>query len=163
MTGEEYYAGWKYKTKKGSLDRHFLLRSAISAALVVIFAVICKAEFYVYLLAVMLLIMGIVGESSNKKAVIREFEYSPVLSGEHTLRIYDEGIELINSYEKVFAPWQSVFAVEETPEYIKILPAFCKGIAVISKERYAGEELDGIIRAIKANIRIEEGKKDGRI
>ena len=102
--------------------------------------------------------MGVSGVYMEKKSVIRQYEYSPIFSGEQTVRIFDEGVELINSYEKVFAPWQSVFAVMETPKYIKILPTFCKGIAVISKERYGGEELDGIMNALRSHIIVEEGR-----
>ena len=75
------------------------------------------------------------------------------------MAIYDEGVELINSYEKVFAPWQSIFAVKETPEYIIILLSFSKGMAVINKQRYAGNELDSVIGTIKSKVPIEEGKR----
>lgn len=158
MTGEEYYLGWKYKRKKGSLNSHALLISIIFAAVLIAISVLLKIDYYLYFFAGLIIVIGFLGVFTEKKAVIREYEYSPILSKEQTVRIFDDGIELINSYEKVFAPWQSVFAVMETPKYIKILPTFCKGIAVISKERYKSDELDNIIDAVRAHIKVEEGR-----
>lgn len=158
MTGEEYYLGWKYKRKKGSLNSHAPLISIIFAAVLIAISVLLKIDYYLYFFAGLIIVIGFLGVFTEKKAVIREYEYSPILSKEQTVRIFDDGIELINSYEKVFAPWQSVFAVMETPKYIKILPTFCKGIAVISKERYKSDELDNIIDAVRAHIKVEEGR-----
>lgn len=159
MTGEEYYLGWKYKRAKGSINKRTPLLSIILAIILIVISIILKVDYYSYIFAVLLIVTGIFGVYMEKKSVIRQYEYSPIFSGEQTVRIFDEGIELINSYEKVFTPWQSVFAVMETPKYIKILPTFCKGIAVISKDRYRGEELDGIINAVRAHVRVEEGRK----
>lgn len=159
MTGEEYYIGWKYKRKKGGLNQYTALKSILFAAIIILFSILFKIEYFAYILAGMLIITGILGINLEKKSVINEYVCSPLLSGEQTVRIYDEGVELINSYEKIFAPWQSVFAVEETPQYIKILPTFSKGIAVISKERYNSGELEGIMHTIKTHIRVEEGKR----
>ena len=158
MTGEEYYLGWKYKRKKGSLNRHTAVLSIALAIILVVMSIVLKVDYYSYLFAGLLIITGVSGVYMEKKSVIRQYEYSPIHSGEQTVRIFDEGIELINSYEKVFTPWQSVFAVMETPKYIKILPTFCKGIAVISKERYSGDELESIINTLRAHVKVEEGK-----
>ncbi|MGN1203257.1 MAG: hypothetical protein ACI4RF_08160 [Eubacterium sp.] len=159
MTGEEYYSAWKYKRKKGMLNQHLALKSIILAVIIIVFSVIFKIEYFAYILAGMLIITGFLGSNMEKKSVINEFRISPIQSGEHTIRIYDEGIELINSYEKMFVPWQSIFAVKETPANIQILPTFRKGIAVISKERYGGSELEQIIKAVKSHVKVEEGKK----
>lgn len=159
MTGEEYYLGWKYKRAKGSLNSHAALISIIFALTLIVISVFLKIDYYLYFFAGLIIVIGILGIFMEKKSVIREYEYSPILSTEQTVRIFDEGIELINSYEKVFAPWQSVFAVMETPKYIKILPTFCKGIAVISKERYKSDELDSIMNAVRLHVKVEEGRK----
>lgn len=50
----------------------------------------------------------------TKNSVMNDFQRSPILNEENTIRIYDEGLELIGSFEKVYAPWKSVYAVKET-------------------------------------------------
>lgn len=159
MTGEEYYLGWKYKRAKGSLNNRSTLITIIFITALIVISIFFKIDYYIYFFAGLMIVFTLLGVYAEKKTVIREYEYSPVLNGEQTVRIFDEGIELINSYEKVFSPWQSIFAVMETPKYVKILPSFCKGIAVISKERYKSVELDEILNAIRSHIKVEEGKK----
>lgn len=157
MTAEEYYSGWKYKNKKASLNQYYLPKSIILALIVIVFSVIVKV-YYGCVFAVILLLMGIFMDNFQKKSVVRNFLSSPILCTEQTIRTFDEGIELINGYEKIFAPWKSVFAVQETEKYIKILPTFSKGIAVISKERYSSSELDSLMRIISSHVKVEEGK-----
>lgn len=159
MNGEEYYRAWKYKCKKGSINNQNRIFAVILAIITVIFIVVMKAGIMLYMLAGMLLFTSVFYNISEKRAVINQFNSSPINIGDHTVAIYDEGVELINSYEKVFAPWQSIFAVKETPEYIIILLSFSKGMAVINKQRYGGNELDDIISKIKSKVNIEEGKR----
>ncbi len=159
MTGEEYYRAWKYKCKKGSMNNQNWIFSVILAIITVIFIVVMKTGIMLYMLAGILLFTAVFYKMSEKRSVINQFNYSPINNGDHTVAIYDEGVELINSYEKVFAPWQSIFAVKETPEYIIILLSFSKGMAVINKQRYSGDELNSIISTIKSKVRIEEGKR----
>lgn len=54
-----------------------------------------------------------------------------------------------SSFEKVYAPWQSIYAIKETKSELIILPTLSRGIAVISKQRY-GKELDEIIKVLKS-------------
>lgn len=158
MTPEEYYLGWKYRMKKWSKFDMNKIVLILSLVLVILF-IILRVDVY-FIICILLLMAGIMlSLSAQKKSVMRSYAYSTVNNGEQTVRIYDEGIELFNSYEKMFTPWQSVYAVQETPQYIKILPGYSAGMAVISKSRYASAELDGIVGAIKSHINVEEGKK----
>lgn len=159
MTGEEYYRGWKYKCKKGSINKKNWIFTVILTVITVILIIVLKAGIMMYMLAALLLLSAVFYNVWEKRSVINQFNCSPINSSEHTISIYEDGVELINSYEKVFVSWQSVFAVRQTPEYMIILPSFSKGIAVINKQRYAGNELDRIINIIKAKVNIEEDKK----
>ncbi len=85
----------------------------------------------------------------TKNSVMNDFQRSPILNEENTIRIYDEGLELIGSFEKVYAPWKSVYAVKETKKELIILPTLSRGVAVISKERYKNE-LEEIIKILKS-------------
>lgn len=159
MTGEEYFIGLKYKKKKGSMNQHLAAKAILFAILIIIASIIFKFNYMFYVFAAFFIAMGFIMEGSEKKLIIRNYTISPIQSGEHTLRLYDEGMELINSYEKIFVPWQSVFAVKETPSNIQILPTYRKGIAVISKERYGGSQLEGIMSTIRQHVKVEEGKR----
>lgn len=160
MTGEEYYLGVKYRRSKGdSLSRRVLLLVVLfncAAALLVgvlldimagaVTIIICMAAF-VFLLLFM-----------QKKSIIQEYNFSRTLSGENTVRLYGEGIELFNSYEKIYTPWQSVFAVKETDKALIILPTYRKGVFVINKEKYKSPELERITDALRRNVRFEKGR-----
>ena len=95
----------------------------------------------------------------QKKTIMRMYSTSPVCNCEHTVSVSDEGIELINSFERKFIPWQSVYAVCETPEFLLILPGRSTSSEVISRQRYASAEYDAVASAIKAHVKVEEGRK----
>ncbi len=151
MTGEEYYRGFKYKVNKTGMSD--VAQIIIISAIIVIFAVLTvlkMIDFYLSVFVVLLAVFYAVQMFTNKKSVIRYYEMSPVLNDEHTINIYDEGIELINSYEKIYAPWQSVFSFKETSKELIILPTLSRGVAVINKERYASNELQNLIGVLKS-------------
>lgn len=156
MTGEEYYSGWKYKLKNDRLKKMISLILAI--CIFVGLLVILKSGIMIYTIAVSMLIFILFMNNSQKKSVISQYYSSPARCCEHTICIYDEGIELINSYEKMFAPWQSIYKVKETSENIIILLSYARGVAVISKKRYFSPELENIMNTIKSHVKVEEGK-----
>ncbi|MDE5984865.1 MAG: YcxB family protein [Eubacterium sp.] len=156
MTGEEYYSGIKFKLKSDRLKKILLMILIICIFIVI--TIFLRLGLMMYVLTTVMIVMVCSLTAFEKKAAISQFYSSPVKSSEHTLCVYDEGIELINSYEKIFAPWQSVYAVRETEENIIILPSYARGIAVISKKRYFGPELSNIMNAIKLHVKVEEGK-----
>lgn len=156
MTGEEYYSGWKLKFKDERLKK--IISLILAVCVFVGFLILLKSSFTIYMIAVFMMVLILFMNNAEKKSVISQYYSSPVKSSEHTICIYDEGIELINSYEKIFAPWQSIYAVKETAENIIILPSYARGIAVISKKKYFGPELDNIMNTIKLHVKVEEGK-----
>lgn len=160
MTGEEYYLGWKYKLNKGKIQSKAIIPAMLLICiLTVVFGFMLEfgttAIFIVLFFATSLVSQMTI----QKKSIIQEYNFSRVLNGDNTLRLYSEGIEIITSYEKIFTPWKSVFAVKETPKSLIILPTFRKGIFVISKERYNSEEFENILSLLKNNLTVEEGKR----
>ena len=151
MTGEEFYHGFKYKISKTGMGEtaQIILISIIIIAFAVL-TVLKMIDFYLTVFVILLALFYVFQIVTNKKGVIRDYEMSPILNDEHTINIYDEGIELINSFEKVYAPWQSVFSFKETSKEIIILPTLSRGIAVISKERYNTDELKNLVKLLKS-------------
>jgi hypothetical protein len=156
---EEYYLGWKFRRAMTKTNQSVALRSIIFAIVMIAIGIVCRLNYFIYVLALFLIASGIFSDVMQKKSVIRTRKYSPILCSQQSLLIYDEGIELINSYEKVFAPWASIYAVEESPKYVKIMATYSKGVAVINKERYGGKELDDIMNVIKAHTMVKEVRK----
>lgn len=156
MTGEEYYSGWKFKFKDERLKK--IISLILAVCVFVGFLILLKSSFTIYMIAIFMMALILFMNQSEKKSVISQYYSSPVKNNEHTICVYDEGIELINSYEKSFAPWQSIYKVKETSENIIILLSYARGIAVINKKRYFSPELDSIMNAIKSHITVEEGK-----
>ena len=158
MTAEEFYLGWKYKLKKNNFNN---IKPVFIIPLLIVFLLLTlyiKNYFYfVYFFFFAGLI--IFNNIMQKKSIISQFYSLPNMSGEQTIVLYDEGIEFINSYEKMFVPWQSIFAVKQDSGNLIIVPTFRKGLFVINKERYKGSELDALIFALQRNVKIEEGRK----
>ena len=120
MTADEFYKGYNYKIQKIGLNN---MAEIVSLVVIMIASIIVS-------------VLGIVNAT-----VILPFE--------NTIRLYDEGLEIFSSFEKVYAPWQSIYAIKETKSELIILPTLSRGIAVISKQRY-GKELDEIIKVLKS-------------
>ncbi|MGN1328322.1 MAG: YcxB family protein [Eubacterium sp.] len=159
MTGEEYYLGWKYKLNKGKMQSKAMIPAMILICIfIVIFGFFLEMETTAILIVLFFATSIVTQMKMQKKSIIQEYNFSKVLNGENTLKIYGEGIEIITSYEKIFTPWQSVFAVKETPKHLIILPTFRKGVFVISKEKYNSDELANILSLLKNNLKVEEGK-----
>lgn len=157
MTGEEYYSGWKCRFKNDRLKK--MISLVFMICIFIGFLAILKSGIMLYMIVVAMLIFILFMNSSEKKSVISQYYSSPIKSNEHTVCVYDEGIELINSYEKIFSPWQSIYKVKETSENVIFLLSYARGIAVINKQRYAGPELEQIMLSVKSKVKVEEGKK----
>lgn len=158
MTADEFYEGWKYKLKKNNYKNRIPL--LIIILIITIAATIANTKNAIILLYLLLSIVLIVTfRIMNKKAVKRQFFSSPTIKGETTLCTYGEGLEIINSYQKIFVPWQSIFSVKETEKLLIIMPTYRTSAFVISKERYGSSELNEIIALLKQNNKVEEGKQ----
>lgn len=158
MTADEFYEGWKYKLKKNNRNNKKIILLFSLLAVFLCLSIYIKEYFFIFYL---FLFAGflIFNSFMQKKSIVSQFNSSPILAGEQTAVLYEEGIEFINSYEKMFVPWQSIYAVKQERQSLIILPTYRKGLFVISLERYKGSELDAIICALQKNVKIEEGRK----
>lgn len=158
MTADEFYEGWKYKLKKNNYKNRLPIMIIILIILIIVTIAITKSTmFLLYLFFIIALMVS--ARVMNKKAVKRQFFSSPTIKGEATLSTYGDGLEIINSYQKIFVPWQSIFSVKETEKLLIIMPTYRTGVFVISKERYSSNELNEIILLLKQNTTVEEGKR----
>ncbi len=158
MTADEFYEGWKYKLKKNNFKDKTPLLLIILLIVIALLMIITK-DFYYLFYCLLFIILVVFRKSMNKKAVKNQFFSSPTMSGEATLCTYGEGLEIINSYKKIFVPWQSIFSVKETEKFLMIMPAYRTIVFVINKERYRSSELNEIISLLKQNTTVEEGKR----
>ncbi len=152
MTADDYVLGWKYKNKKTKYSNTF----AIFLTLILIFAIALLSFMKIvnggiFIVGVILLFpfFNILMTNKLRKT---EFQESPVLNGENTIKTYDGGIEIITSFEKIFVPWQSLYAAKETKENLIILPTYSNGVYVINKQKYESVNLVEITLKIKENF-----------
>lgn len=162
MTAQDYYFGWSQKVKKMNNSKKQILQNVllIAAALLlsVLASVIIKDVFYTIGFVILIAAICAVKISGRKKAVQNQFNESAVLQSKHTLRTYSEGLEIINSYEKMFVPWKSVYFAGENDRYFIILPTYAKGVLAIDKNRFASQELDKIKAEILSITHFEGGR-----
>lgn len=158
MNADDYYQGYKFKLKKAKIgDWNFVTALILSAVVVFCFFMADKI-YYGVLFFAFIMVMGISAQAMKKNAVKRQFMASPVLTGLHTLTIYDEGLEVINGYEKIFTPWKSIYAVKEKDERLIILPSYRKGIIVMNKNGSDKAEFDSFLNSLKKYVNFQEGR-----
>ena len=161
MNAEDYYIGYKYKVKKRSPRNnydHFALKLILSSILLFILAYLFRMGIYAFLYVAIFAVSILIMQKLKKKAFINQFYSSPVKTGKHTLCLYNEGLEIINAYEKIFVPWKSIYAVKDDSTMLTILPTYRKGIFTIRKTQENRAELEQIINVLQNHIKIEEGK-----
>lgn len=162
MTADDYLVGYNYKMNKCKLANN---KTFIALAILVLLCAnvvlfFMNAHFVNYIITnAIIIFLLLITFNSRKNTIKKQFLSSVILNDTHTIRIYDEGLEFINSYEKIFAPWQSIFSVKMTEKYLFILPTYRKGLFVIDKQKYAGEELNALIETLQTKTSVEEGKK----
>ncbi len=167
MTAQDYYDAWSIKNKIINNNAKKKYWIALTAAVIMILLLtllltaITKNLYHMlffigYILLIVILIA--VKNSGRKKAVQNQFNESAVLQSKHTLRTYSEGLEILNSYEKMFVPWKSVYFAGENDRYFIILPTYAKGILAIDKNRFASQELDKIKAEILGITHFEGGR-----
>lgn len=70
---------------------------------------------------------------------------------EHTLMLKDDGLQLVNGFEKVFLPWDSIVFAKEDENFLVVELFYKRGIYVINKNRYSSPNLSVILEKIKTN------------
>ena len=137
MTADEFYKGYNYKIQKIGLNN---MAEIVSLVVIMIASIIVSVlgivnATVILPFAILLCILFVYKQISAKNSITIEFQRSIILNDENTIRLY--------------APWQSIYAIKETKSELIILPTLSRGIAVISKQRY-GKELDEIIKVLKS-------------
>jgi hypothetical protein len=158
MNAEEFNLGMKLKLNKTKNTNKALYLFSLCIFILNILLCYATKEILSLLIFVFYIIGLLVILAIRNKSLKKQFLMSPIVNGEHTIATYDEGIEIINSYEKIFAPWQSIFCVKETPKYLFIIPTYRKGVFVIDKDRYNSDKLNELISVLKIRVNVEEGK-----
>ncbi len=150
MTENEFYLGWKYKNNTGKMSNY--AGAVLVAVICLCVSAVGVARALPFLAVTGICISGAVlfgTFNRQKKRVMQEYRYSAVINGEHTIIADNDRITLINSFEKMSVPYSKIFAFKETKDYLFIMPTFRKGIAVINKERYGGDDLTKIAEVLK--------------
>lgn len=149
MTPQEYYLGWKFKRKQNqNASALFSFLSVAAACVFFGIYIYLPKEVYLLITAVLLAMFPVFTIWMERRTVKAEYDASPILNGTHTLRLYENGIEFLGSFEKIFAPWQSLQFVKETGNYLMIIPCQKSGIFVINKVKFAGAELNAVLSAL---------------
>lgn len=160
MTAEDYNAVWEYKNKKClGINK---TRQILIFILSIVLLAVC-AYFYSIYLFVSVSALGIAALAASAAARKRRSEniflHSPVLMSEFTVKTDEKQLQIINGYEKISVPWQSVFSVKETKKHILILPTYMKGSVAINKESCRGKDLENLLSVLKENCKTEAVEK----
>lgn len=156
MTPDDYNAILEYRNKKcfgkskgRQLTAMLAVTVALAAALTFVNWGMCLIVLAAGLASATLFIFS---RKLNNRSFYRS---SPVALSEHTLLAGSDGMEIINSYEKLFVPWGSVLSIKETKEHLLILPTCIKGAAAINKNQCDGETMNELISVLKQNVKFE--------
>lgn len=154
MTAEDFYTAWKEKPKQNqsNISKNCVIALALA---IIIFQFVAGSYYTCAIFAVFVVTLFILSDKINKKRILTSFESSVITRGMHTICTYDEGLEILNSYEKMFVPWQSLYFIKNTPTHLIIIPTSRKGVFAVNKAQYSSAELDGIIELLKKNTTME--------
>lgn len=152
MTAQDYYTAWEIKNKIINKDEKKRVRILLTILIAVMVLSLLNALIsknisgfvFPFILVALMLASVAIRISGRKRTVSNQFNESAVLQSMHTIRTYSEGLEIINSYEKMFVPWKSIYYAGENDTHFIILPTYVKGIIAIDKGRFASPELDRI-------------------
>lgn len=153
MNAEDYAEAYlqKYKTIK--------LHDGTSVTLIIfiIIFLVCLgllAKPFVGAIFTALIILYILAFTKIRKSVIKNTFYSsPSLFTVQTMRIYDEGLEIINGYEKMFTPWQSIYYFKEDAKKVTVMASFRKGTVIINKQTQENtQELNLFLDELRKHI-----------
>ncbi len=160
MNADEYYIGVKFKNRKIKSTNIFTnIMFVVFAIAIVLYTIFVVKNPLLYFFAILVAVLPISRSNMEKKAIKNSFNNSIVLSGEQTLCVSESGIEIINGFEKIYCPYGTILGIEDTKDYLIIAPVIKKGVLTISKEKYASEELDEIIKILKEKENVEGAKK----
>lgn len=157
MEADDYTKAFFYKLKVCKLNDNAPAIAVFLCLVALICLTLVQKAYLGAIYFVLLLLSMLFVEQIKRKSVIKQFSMTPILSGVHTFCIYDEGLEVINGYEKIFTPWESIYHFNENDKRVIILPTFRKGVFVINKETADKAELDEFLTALKKHLIQKEG------
>lgn len=159
MNADDYTKAFLYKLEVCKLND----KTPIIVVFLCLIALICltllQKSYLGVIYFVLLLISLFFIQNLKRKSIKKQFFQSPVLRGRHTLCIYDEGLEIINSYEKIFTPWESIYHFKEDDKKVILLPTFRKGVLVINKDNTDKEQLELFLNDLRHRLSCREGSK----
>lgn len=154
MTARDYYTATRTRNKKLNDSKSKIVISVLLCFCCVFLSVmlfaVTKDVVYLGICIALFAAIMMFNLTNTKKTVMKTFDESPVAQSMHTIRTYNDGLEIINSYEKIFVPWQSIYMIEDTATHFVIMPTYTKGAIAIDKQKFASPQLDGIIAEIKS-------------
>lgn len=159
MNADDYAEAFVYKLKKCRIDYKTSIFLTVLCSIALICYILIDKAFLGIAFFVIIHLLNIFTENFKKKNVKQQFLMSPVLRGRHTLCIYDEGLEIINGYEKIFTPWESLYDYKEDDKKVIIMPSFRKGLVIINKQKENSGELNAFLTALKEHMAKKEGAK----
>ena len=160
MTTADYLQGFKIKTKKCKLSKKSIsVAIALVAVMLDVSLFSLKQSYYGVVMLVGMLLAGVLTIIGHNKQRVMMFEASPILTGEHTVIADDSALKILNSFEMMSVPWKDLYYAKLTKDLLIILPTYRKGVIVINRDTYKGEELDSLIALISTKAKLE-GVKD---
>lgn len=162
MMAEDYCLAYKKREEKLNNNKTKIIITVLVLAVLLVFlnalSVFIKNTVFAITLDIFAVIYFPLFFYSKKKRLINQFNLSAAAKSLHKIKTYDEGLEVINSYEKLFVPWKSLYYAQNTGTHLIILMTEGNGIIAVNKIAFASGELDGIIAAIKNAGKLSEGK-----
>lgn len=161
MTPEEYYRGWKFKSRHNRKTMALLpIISLLLAAAVIVLYIFLWREQMMPFFAAVLLIFPSSSLWMEKRTLQAEYTSSPVMNCEHTVCLHEDGIEFFGGFEKIFVKWDRLTGVKDTGKELILVPCQSRtGVFVISKSRFAGEELNAVLSAVHEKAAAFRGEK----
>lgn len=161
MTPDEYYRGWKFKSRQNRRTMALLpvISLLMSVVLILLYIFLWKEQMMPFFAAV-LLVFPSSSLWMEKKTVQAEYNSSPVINGEHTVCLHEDGMEFLGGFEKIFVRWDRLTGVKDTGKELILVPCRSRtGVFVISKSRFAGEELNAVLSAVHEKAAAFRGEK----
>lgn len=153
MSAQDYLTALRARNKKINNPTKsnivFILLSVCLIAALTVISVLTKDSFYAGTFGIFLIITVIFRYVNEKRSIMKAYDESPVVQSMHTIRTYRDGLEIINSYEKLFVPWEGIYMSENTDSHFIIMPSYGH-VYAIDKHKYASQTLDNIIAQINS-------------
>ena len=156
MTPDDYFEGFILKTKICKIKNRALPIIPLIIGLILDASLFLQKElYYGFAMLGLLILFAVLSVISYYKRKVYLYENSVILTGRHTIVAEEDSLQILNSFEKMVVPWNSVYYVKLTKDLLIIIPTYRKGLVVINRNDYSGDELDNIIDFIKSKVDVK--------